>query len=74
MNSEKPLDKKAQQKEIYKNNKEKIKNNTLPCNKCIKNFDNILCFLLRKHEVNSYCSHFESIEEDSNFLSRTQFS
>jgi hypothetical protein len=72
MNSEKPIDKKEQRKESYRKNLEKIKNNKLPCNKCRKNFDNILCYFLRKHEINGFCSHFESIEEESNFLTPPQ--
>ncbi len=62
-----------QNKETLNLNKEKINNNLLPCNKCKKNSDNVVCFLLRRYILDS-CSLFEDKEENSNFLTPPKFS
>lgn len=59
--------------EILMTNMKSIEENKLPCGGCAKNFDNAMCFLLRKSIV-EFCPFFESIKEESNFLTPPRFS
>lgn len=63
-------------KSIYIENKKILEQNNLPCKNCIKNFDNVICFILRKYLIAnfSHCEYFESIEKNSNFLNPPKFS